>query len=248
MKPQDSLQTQNLEGVQAGSGEMFDRIAERYDRVNRVISLGLDKGWRRKVVDRLGPERGDLILDLAAGTGDLSLELAARGATVTGLDPSTGMLAIAERKAIERDLATSTRGAGDTQAGFVVGDAQALPFEDNSFDGATMAFGIRNVPDRDKALREITRVVRASGKVAILELGEPDGLLGRATRLYVHHVVPRVGAMLSRAPEYRYLEASIAAFPEPHVFLRQMAEAGLAELSFESLHFGAAHLYLGVVK
>lgn len=245
----DSLQDQDLDGgVRAGSGEMFDRIADRYDRVNRVISLGLDKSWRRRVVDRVAPERGDEILDLAAGTGDLSLELAARGATVTGLDPSRGMLAIAETKAVDSDLSPKTRGPGDTQAAFVVGDAQALEYEDNTFDAATMAFGIRNVPDRDKALCEIARVVRPGGKVAILELGEPDGLLGRATRLYVHHVVPRVGAFLSRAPEYRYLEASIAEFPEPHVFLRQMAAAGLAELSIESLHFGAAHLYLGVVR
>ena len=126
-----------------------------------------------------------------------------------------------------------------------VGDAQDLPFEDDSVDGVTIAFGIRNVPDRPKALREMARVTKASGRVVILELSEPrGGLMGKLARTYVHEVVPRMGALLSGAKEYRYLQRSIEAFPPADVFARTMEEAGLRVLEAPALAFGAAHLYV----
>lgn len=223
-----------------GSGAMFDAIAERYDLLNRVISLGVDQRWRRRTVRSLelrGPSR---VLDLATGTADLALLTAAMcpDANLVGLDPSEKMLAVGRAKVAEKGLAHRVE--------LVVGDAQALPFEDASFDAITMAFGIRNVPDRGRALAEMARVLRPGGRVGILELGEPrEGPLAALARFHVHTVVPRLGAWLSRAPEYRYLERSIAAFPAPEVFAARMEESGLSVVAVERLSFGVCHLYVG---
>lgn len=220
-----------------GSGVMFDRIAERYDLVNRVISLGLDRGWRARAVAALALGPAARVLDLASGTGDLALAIAGRhtDATVVGLDPSKGMLEIARRK--------SAAFAG--RVDFVVGDAQELPYEAQSFDAVCMAFGIRNVPDRPRALREMKRVVRLGGRAVVLELAEPEtGLLGPLARWHVHRVVPTVGAWLSGREEYDYLQRSIAKFPAPPVFAGMLADAGFRTVDWSSLTFGAATLYV----
>ncbi len=224
-------------GVRGGSGAMFDQIAERYDTLNRIISLGIDQSWRRKTVAALGLSDGDEVLDLATGTGDLAMAIAqSANVHVVGSDPSVGMLAVGRRKVSDSPL--------HDRVLLEEGDAQALPYEENRFDGCTMAFGIRNVPDRERALREMARVVRSGGVVAILELGEPrQGILGPLARFHIHHVVPRLGAWLSGSREYRYLQRSIAAFPEPHVFAGQMQSAGLIDVCVEPLTFGVAHLY-----
>lgn len=231
-----------MSGLEAnpGSGAMFDAIAPRYDLLNRLISLGIDQRWRRRTVRSLGPALAGRVLDLATGTADLAILIAkeAPAASVVGLDPSEGMLALARDKVRARGL--------DERVSLTAGDAQVLPFENGSFDGVTMAFGIRNVPDRAKALREMVRVLRPGGRVAILELGEPrSGPLAAVARFHVHTVVPALGALLSRAPEYRYLERSIAAFPPPEEFTALMRDAGLVEVAFEALSFGVCHLYLG---
>lgn len=223
-----------------GSGEMFDRIADRYDLLNRIISLGIDQGWRRRTVRSLGLREGMRSLDLATGTGDLAIMTARMcpGVEVIGIDPSRGMLAIGEQKVARAGLAERVR--------LEVGDAQALSLERDSVDAITIAFGIRNVPDRLLALREMARVTRPGGVVALLELGEPrSGILGPFARFHVHTVVPWLGALLSGAKEYRYLQTSIAAFPEPERFCELMREAGLEEVRFEPLTFGVCHLYLG---
>jgi demethylmenaquinone methyltransferase / 2-methoxy-6-polyprenyl-1,4-benzoquinol methylase len=217
---------------------MFDRIAARYDLVNRVISLGLDQGWRRRTIAALHLVPGIQVLDLATGTGDLALEIARRepGARVVGLDPSEGMLAVGRRKLLLAKVADRVE--------LIAGDAQALPFEDEAFDGVCMAFGIRNVPDRGLALREITRVLRPGGRVAILELTDPRrGPLAAMARFHVHQVVPRLGAWLSGAGEYRYLERSIAAFPPAEAFAELMGESGLVPDNPVSFTFGVAHLF-----
>jgi demethylmenaquinone methyltransferase/2-methoxy-6-polyprenyl-1,4-benzoquinol methylase len=222
-----------------GSGEMFDRIAARYDFVNRVLSLGLDQRWRRRVVRSLNLGERPRVLDVATGTGDLAIEIArARpGAAVIGLDPSTGMLGVARQKLEKRGLADRVQ--------LVVGDAQALPQQNCEVDAATIAFGIRNVPDRGKALRELARVVRPGGRVAVLELGEPRrGLLAAAARLHCHHVVPRLGGWLSGSREYRYLQRSVAAFPPAEQFAELMSESGLHVIEVAPLTFGVCTLYL----
>ena len=222
-----------------GSGEMFDRIARRYDLVNRVMSLGLDRRWRRRAVAALQLGERPRVLDLATGTGDVAIDVArARpGASVIGLDPSTKMLAIAADKLARRGLAD--------RVSLVVGDAQSLPYASCEMDAVTIAFGIRNVPDRLAALREMARVVRPGGRIAVLELGEPSaGILGRVARFHTRHVVPRIGGWLSGAREYAYLQRSIAAFPAAEEFAAIMTEAGLDVLEVAPLTFGACTLYV----
>jgi demethylmenaquinone methyltransferase/2-methoxy-6-polyprenyl-1,4-benzoquinol methylase len=222
-----------------GTGAMFDRIAARYDAVNRVLSFGLDRGWRRRTVRALQLGASPRVLDLATGTGDLAIDIAHThpDATVIGLDPSREMLAIAERKLAARGLAGRVR--------LVRGDAQHLPYRGCEMDAATIAFGIRNVPDRLAALREMARVVRPGGRIAVLELGEPRrGLLARAARFHTRHVVPRLGALLSGAREYRYLQRSIAAFPSSAEFAALMERAGLHVVELVPLTFGVCTLYV----
>jgi demethylmenaquinone methyltransferase / 2-methoxy-6-polyprenyl-1,4-benzoquinol methylase len=222
---------------------MFDRIAHRYDLLNRVLSLGIDQRWRRRTVRALALDtvagRGR-VLDLATGTGDLALLVARSHAhiAVDGLDPSERMLDEARTKIRDAGLADRIK--------LVTGDAQSLPYPDGSFDGVTIAFGIRNVPDRALGLREMRRVTRPGGRVAVLELSEPGGgLLGRIARFHVRTVVPRIGALLSGAREYRYLQESIAEFPSASEFAGMMGEAGLEPVRVIPLTLGVCHLYVG---
>lgn len=229
--------------VSLGSGAMFDNIADRYDLLNRIISFGVDQRWRRRTVASLALRSGARVLDLATGTADLALRIAVThpDSHVVGLDPSAGMLDVGRTKVASSKL--------DSRVELVLGDAQDLPFERASFDGITIAFGIRNVPDRPKALREMARVVKPGGRVAILELSEPrKGILGPLARFHVHHVVPFVGGLISGSREYRYLQSSIAAFPPPDAFAQTMREAGLDVLEVVPLTFGVCCLYVATVK
>lgn len=229
--------------ARAGSGAMFDGIAHRYDLLNRLMSLGLDERWRHKTVAALELPPGARALDLATGTADLAIRIARQhgDSTVTGLDPSAGMLAIGGQKIARLGLADRLK--------LIVGDAQTLPHEDDTFDGVCMAFGIRNVPGRPRALAEMARVTRTGGRIAILELSEPEtGLLAPFARFYIRTLVPRMGALLSGSREYRYLQRSIAAFPPAAQFASIMEEAGLQVLRVEPLTFGVCHLYVATPK
>lgn len=219
---------------------MFDGIAHRYDLVNRVISLGIDQSWRKKTVRSLELKPGARVLDLATGTADLAIMIARQHPHVSlvGVDPSAKMLEVGQKKLDAEQLAERIE--------LQVGDAQQLNFPDRSFDGVSIAFGIRNVPDRLQGLREMARVTKAGGRVAILELSEPrGGLLGPLARFHVHSVVPAVGALLSGAKEYHYLQKSIAAFPPARRFEALMREAGLNIVASTALTFGVCHLYVG---
>lgn len=222
-----------------GSGPMFDRIARRYDLLNRILSLGQDHRWRRAAIKALELPPKARVLDLATGTADVAIAVA-RGhkeAQVVGVDPSTQMLSVGEGKVGEARL--SERVALRT------GDAQALDFEAETFDGVTMAFGIRNVPDRNKALREIRRVLKPGGRVAILELNQPqDGLFSSPARWWVRKAVPRIGAWLSGAGEYEYLHQSVMAFPPAGRFTRHIEEAGLVIVETRPMTFGAVTLFV----
>jgi len=225
--------------VKEGSGAMFDGIAARYDLVNRVISLGIDQSWRRKTVRALQLGRGHRVLDLATGTADLAIQVARTepGASIVGLDPSAKMLDVGRDKVVRAGL--------EARVELVQGDAQALPFPENSFDSLCIAFGIRNVPDRAKALREMARVTRPGGRIAILELSEPrSGLLGALARFHIHTVVPYVGALLSGVKEYQYLQRSIAAFPPADEFAALMKSSNLEVVAVHPLTFGVCHLYV----
>jgi demethylmenaquinone methyltransferase/2-methoxy-6-polyprenyl-1,4-benzoquinol methylase len=203
----------------------------------------MDQGWRRKAVAALELRPGAHVLDLATGTADLAIAIAEthRDVTVVGVDPSRNMLAEGTKKLDAIKLSDRIE--------LKEGDAQALPFEDQTFDGITIAFGIRNVPDRAKGLREMARVTRPGGRVVVLELSEPrSGMMGVLARTYVHEIVPRVGGFLSGAKEYRYLQRSIAAFPPADEFAQMMEDAGLTVLETSALTFGVAHLYVGTPK
>ena len=229
--------------VKEGSGAMFDGIAARYDLVNRVISLGIDQSWRRKTVRALHLASGHKVLDLATGTADLAIQVAQTetSVNVVGLDPSAKMLEVGREKV--------TRARLDERVTLVQGDAQALPFQDDEFDSTCIAFGIRNVPNRGQALREMARVVRPGGRIAILELSEPrSGLLGAFARFHIHTVVPYVGALLSGVKEYQYLQKSIAAFPPAEEFSELMQSSGLNVLGVHALTFGVCHLYVAEPK
>jgi demethylmenaquinone methyltransferase/2-methoxy-6-polyprenyl-1,4-benzoquinol methylase len=239
------LVTQDPKLPQLGSGQMFDRIAQRYDTVNRVLSFGQDQRWRRRVCRELFGKGASWfgekprVLDVATGTGDLAIAIAkfCPGATVIGLDPSPGMLEIAEQKIAKRGLAD--------RISLTVGDAQELPLKNCEIDAATIAFGIRNVPDRGKGLRELRRVVRPGGRIAVLELGEPQkGVMGAMARLHSHHLVPAIGGLLSGSREYKYLQKSVAAFPPPSEFADLMRASGLEVLKVLPLTFGVCNLYL----
>jgi demethylmenaquinone methyltransferase/2-methoxy-6-polyprenyl-1,4-benzoquinol methylase len=224
-----------------GSGDMFDRIARRYDMLNRVLSMGIDHGWRRRTVASLDLHRHPRpeVLDLATGTGDLAIAIARSHGEVRvrGTDPSKNMLAIGVDKIHARGL--------DGRVSLALGDAQAIALPDESLDAVTISFGIRNVPDRARALAEMARVTRPGGTVAVLELGEPRrGILGPFARFHIRHVVPRLGALLSGAQEYRYLQRSIAAFPEPEQFAAMMEAVGL-RTTITPLTFGVCNLYVG---
>lgn len=228
--------------LKMGSGAMFDRIASRYDLLNRIMSLGLDKRWRRALVKALNLRGAARVLDLATGTADVALAIASRhpDASVVAEDPSERMLAQGRDKVWRSGVVGRVRLAR--------GDAQAIKHRDNAFDAACMSFGIRNVPDRALALKEMCRVVRPGGRVGILELGEPRrGLLAPLARWHVRKLVPRLGAWLSGADAYAYLTSSVVAFPSPEVFSQMMRDAGFEAVRAQRLSFGAVHLYVGVV-
>ena len=228
----------------AGSGEMFDAIADRYDLLNRIISLGLDQGWRKRTVAALdlAGKVDATVLDLATGTGDLALQIARThpSTKVIGTDPSRRMLDVAERKARSAEGKVALR----------VGDAQAIDLADGTVDAVSMAFGIRNVPDRSRALREMARVTRPGGRIAILELSEPkQGTLAKLARFHIHEIVPRIGGLISGGGgEYAYLQRSIAAFPAPEAFAVQMDEAGVEVLEIAPLTFGVVCLFVGTPR
>ena len=219
---------------------MFDRIAPRYDLLNRLLSAGVDRRWRRVCVDALGLPPGSKVLDVCTGTADLLVEFLRRdaGHTGFGVDLSGEMLARGARKLRERGLAP--------RCALSSGDAERLPVRGAVFDGALVAFGIRNVGEPLRALREIHRALKPGGRLVILEFSTPPGLLGAAYRLYFERVLPRIAGVVSgdRAA-YTYLPASVARFPDPAAFGRLMEEAGFRSVVWRRLTAGIAHVHRG---
>jgi demethylmenaquinone methyltransferase/2-methoxy-6-polyprenyl-1,4-benzoquinol methylase len=208
---------------------MFDRIAGRYDLVNRVMTLGMDVGWRRRAVRELRLPGDALVADLACGTGDLCAELRASGYRAVGFDFSHGMLVNAT-----------------AEAPLVQGDILRLPLADASVDGATCGFAMRNVTDLAALFAETARVVRPGGRIAFLETGEPDGKILRAGHaFYFRRVVPLIGGTLSDREAYRYLPRSTAYLPSPPELLAGLGEAGFVDVERSPLGAGAAQLLVG---
>ena len=220
---------------------MFDSIAPSYDRLNHLLSMGLDRHWWAKAARRFHPvlQRPEArILDLCCGTGDMTAALLAlrpaHGEPVTGLDFSSEML----------DRARSKFRAAN--AVWMGGDAMQLAFPDRSFDLVTAAFGFRNLSNYAGGLREIFRVLRPGGQIGILECNQPDGLSGALYNVYFKRVLPLVGGAISGdRTAYRYLPASVERFPRPPQMLRLMAEAGFADSAWDGYLLRAAGLYRG---
>jgi demethylmenaquinone methyltransferase/2-methoxy-6-polyprenyl-1,4-benzoquinol methylase len=214
---------------------MFDRIAPRYDLLNRLLSAGTDRTWRRACVDFLelsGPAR---LLDLCTGTADLLIEALERDPRHRGLglDLSTEMLRRAAVKVGRKGLHARAALAG--------ADAERLPVAAGRFDGALVAFGIRNVGDPAAALAEVRRALRPGGRLVVLEFGAPRGVLGALYRLYFERLLPRVGRMVSGDHgAYRYLPLSVARFPSPEAFCALLEGAGFSDVSRRPLTFGIA--------
>lgn len=224
-----------------GSGEMFDVLAPRYDLLNRMMSLGLDQRWRRQMVKALyKPNRTKRILDVATGTGDVALRLALEfpQCEVVGIDPSEEMLKIARRK--------SARQGFSNRCSFLKGDILDLPFPDNAFDHSCIAFGIRNVTDRARGLRELARVTHTSGLVSILELGMPrHGIMAALARMHAQTFAPVVGGLFSIKDDYDYLQRSMGTFPQPNQWMHLMEENAIIPVGYQAFGMGIAHLYVG---
>lgn len=205
---------------------MFDRIAPRYDLVNRVMTFGMDIGWRRRAVRALRLPDDGIVADVACGTGDFCREVLKTGARAVGFDVSLGMLRAAR-----------------TDAPLVQADALALPLRTASVDGLTCGFALRNVVDIPAAFAEMGRVVRPGGRIAILEVAEPRSKLARAGhRLYFRKIVPKIGGLLSDRAAYSYLPRSTAYLPGRDELARDLRSAGFLDVRFESVGFGAAQL------
>jgi demethylmenaquinone methyltransferase/2-methoxy-6-polyprenyl-1,4-benzoquinol methylase len=220
---------------------MFDRIAPRYDLLNRVMTAGLDGRWRESAAAAADLAAGDAALDVCTGTGDLAFALARRvtpSGRVVGLDFAEAMLAQAREKA----------GVRGVDARFVQGDALALPFGDDEFDAATVAFGIRNVADLDAGLAEMARVVRPGGRVVILEITAPRRLRWFYD-LWFDRLVPLLGRLLGRDGDaYSYLPASVKRFPEAPALAARMAAAGLRDVRWQRFAGGIVALHYGRVR
>jgi demethylmenaquinone methyltransferase/2-methoxy-6-polyprenyl-1,4-benzoquinol methylase len=208
---------------------MFDRIAVRYELVNRIMTFGLDSGWRRLAVESLRLPQGSLVADVACGTGDFCRVLEEAGYRAIGVDFSAGMLAAAR-----------------TSAPLMQADALRLPLRDNSIDGATCGFALRNVVDIGALFDELARVTRSKGRIAILEVAEPDSRMVRVGHaLYFKRLVPMIGGLLSDRSAYRYLPESTAYLPERDALIELARRSGFPDAHSTLVTLGAAQVVAG---
>ena len=222
---------------------MFADIADDYDRLNSILSFGVHYFWRDKAVKLSGAQPGSRVLDCATGTGDLALEFKEKVGPegyVKGTDFCAEMLQYAPDKAAQKNLSVD----------FEVADVLNLPYDDNEFDIASIAFGIRNVDDPVKGLRELARVVKSGGRVVVLEFGQPRGIVKYPYELYSQYIMPAIGGWISGNREaYTYLPRTSARFPAGDKFLQLMEEADAFESKqAHKLTAGIAYIYVGTVR
>jgi demethylmenaquinone methyltransferase/2-methoxy-6-polyprenyl-1,4-benzoquinol methylase len=210
---------------------MFDAVAKRYDVTNDVLSLGQDRRWRREVIDAIDPQRGDVVLDLAAGTGTSSQPFADRGATVVPCDFSVGMLQVGKR--------------ARPALPFVAGDGTKLPFGDDTFDAVTISFGLRNIVDPRAGLAELRRVTRPGGRLVVCEFSHPTNDALRTIYMeYLMKALPRVAKAVSSSPDaYVYLAESIREWPDQRGLATMIAEAGWSGVQIRNLSGGIVALH-----
>lgn len=223
---------------------MFDRISPKYDALNHLLSFNIDKVWRRKTAKAVSKSHPMTILDLATGTADLAIALAKHNplAHIIGMDISEKMLEIGKEKVKRQSF--------ENQIELRFGDAASLPFEDDSLDAVTVAFGIRNFEDLDKGLAEISRVLKPHGQAVILEFSIPESFpIKQLYRLYFKRLLPKIGRIVSKDPNaYTYLPQSVEHFPKPNEFLQILSEKGWEHSSAKRLSFGISMLYSAFKK
>ena len=218
---------------------MFDRIANVYDPMNLLISAFQEPRWRRRAVALTGAGPGDRLLDVATGTGKVAADLFARaqpGGSVLAVDISPGMIALAERRLGDRPGPE-----------FVVADAMALPTEDSSFDAATIAFGMRNLPDYGRGFAEMARSVRAGGRIVCLEIARPRSRRSGVLQLWFDRIVPLLGRLAGQGPAYGYLIRSVKGYPGPDRIAEIMRSAGLVDVTWQGMSGGIVTLHVGTV-
>lgn len=220
---------------------LFDDIAPTYDKLNHILSLNIDKSWRSKSVKQIMTTNPKVVLDIACGTGDFTIELAQKGVEkVIGVDISEGMMNIGQQKV--KDAGLSDR------ITMHVDDSESLSLADNSVDAVSVAFGVRNFEHLQIGLNEINRVIRSGGTVNVLELSVPSNpILLWGYKLYFLHILPFFGGMISGNKDaYKYLPASVLNFPKPAVFLSMLEAAGFKDCRQRSFTFGLCRLFTGV--
>ncbi len=219
--------------------EMFNDISPTYDRINQILSFGLDRRCRKKLLQHLPSSPNLSLLDIATGTGDQIFTLMEGSTSIkkaVGIDPAEKMLAIAEKKRRQKPY--------HPKVSFVTGSSDLLPFEDNSFDVVSISFGIRNVQDIEKTIHEVKRVLRPGGKLLILEFSLPKKPVRTAYLWYLRYVLPKIGGALSNnLPAYRYLNQTIETFPSGTAFLQILQTYGLSKVKARPLLFGSLHIY-----
>jgi demethylmenaquinone methyltransferase/2-methoxy-6-polyprenyl-1,4-benzoquinol methylase len=226
---------------QKDSWKMFNQIASTYDKINRILSLGMDRKWRRIVAKNLPSKKNLNILDLATGTGDQLLSLFAHGVSIqkaSAIDMSSEMLKLAKAKIEGKPF--------ENKIQLLSADAQKLPFPDNTFDAATFSFGIRNVPNPLLSLQEIYRTLKPQGKCLILEFSLPPQPIRWFYLIYLRHILPRLGAFLSKqSTAYTYLNQTIESFPSGDAFISLMKQALFHKITIKPITFGSVTLYIG---
>lgn len=226
-------------GKKAQVTQMFDTISKNYDGLNRVISLGIDVKWRNKVVEIVAGTNPEKILDIATGTGDLAINLNRTGAKqIIGLDISPGMLAVGKEKVTEKKL--------DQTIEMVLGDSENLPFEDNTFDAITVAFGVRNFENLEKGLTEINRVLKPGGTFVVLETSVPTKFpFKQGYQLYSRYILPTIGKLFSKDKvAYKYLSESAAVFPFGEAFNNILKKTGFIRVENKPQTLGVATIYV----
>lgn len=226
-------------GKKAQVTQMFDTISDNYDGLNRVISFGIDVKWRKKVVALVAKNNPNSILDIATGTGDLAINLTKTGATkVVGLDISPGMLSVGKQKVKQKNL--------DKTIEMVLGDSEALPFKDNTFDAITVAFGVRNFENLEKGLTEILRVLKPGGSFVVLETSVPTKFpFKQGYKIYTKYFLPTIGKLFSKdRVAYSYLSESAAAFPFGEAFNNILRKIGFIGVENKPQTLGVATIYV----
>ena len=235
--------TRNMNAVEFSREiqNMFTAIAPRYDFLNRLLSIGQDKYWRKVTVDTLAPGPNERILDIATGTGDMLLEIASRIDTkqIFGIDFSRRMLDLGRTKVMKKGY--------DRAVSFLIGSGECLPFADKSFDGAVCAFGIRNFSDARLGLIEFYRILKPGGRAVILEFSMPTNpALSHVYNWYFNLILPIIGSLVSKHNDaYNYLPESIIDFPDPKFFASWIEDAGFKKVSFFNLSLGIVSIYRG---